>query len=85
MTDPKMAGKAPESPAAGRKAPAEGHRMTCPRCGREVAARTVRGPKVNAGRPIPAIRMPYPHDRPPALVAALGGPKECPYGRKGQR
>jgi hypothetical protein len=36
-------------------------RMTCPRCGRDVAANTVRGPRVNAGKPIPAIRVPVKH------------------------
>jgi hypothetical protein len=36
-------------------------RMTCPRCGRDVAADTVRGPRVNAGKPIPAIRVPVHH------------------------
>ena len=38
-------------------------RMTCPTCGRDVAARTVRGPRVNAGRPIPALRLPVRHHR----------------------
>jgi hypothetical protein len=36
-------------------------RMTCVRCGRDVAATMVRGPRVNRGRPIPAIRVPVDH------------------------
>ena len=36
-------------------------RITCPTCGRDVAARTVRGPRVNNGRPVPALRVPVAH------------------------
>jgi hypothetical protein len=38
-------------------------RMTCPTCGRDVAVRLVRGPRINAGRPIPALRVPIRHKR----------------------
>lgn len=36
-------------------------RMRCPTCGRDVAARLVRGPRVNNGRGVPAMRVPVAH------------------------
>ena len=36
-------------------------RRACPRCGRVVAWRVIRGPRVNRGRPIPALKQPVPH------------------------
>lgn len=39
-------------------------RMTCATCGREVAARVVRPPRVNRGRAVPALRVPVRHKRP---------------------
>jgi hypothetical protein len=36
-------------------------RKPCPRCGRDIAWRVVRGPRVNRGRPIPALKQPVPH------------------------
>jgi hypothetical protein len=41
----------------------------------------LRTPRVNAGKPIPPIKVPYPHDRPLGVVEKLGGPKACPYGQ----
>jgi hypothetical protein len=38
-------------------------RMTCPRCGRDVATNLIRGPRVNRGQAIPAIRLPVDHRR----------------------
>jgi hypothetical protein len=55
--------------------------MRCPKCGRAVGYRRLTPPKVRGGKAHDGIRMPYPHDRPPAVVDALGGPKQCPYGR----
>lgn len=60
-------------------------RIVCPSCGRDVATRLVRGPKVNAGRPIPPIRVPLRHKRPTAMVEALGGPEWCPNGQRSGR
>ena len=55
--------------------------MTCPRCRREdLAVRNLRGPRVQAGRPIPAIRVPVRHNR---LDPATGRPgaERCDYGQ----
>jgi hypothetical protein len=38
-------------------------RKACPRCQRVVAWRVIRGPRVNRGRPIPALTQPVPHKR----------------------
>lgn len=38
-------------------------RMTCPTCGRQVAFDMIRSPRVNAGKPIPGIRVPVRHKR----------------------
>jgi hypothetical protein len=40
-------------------------RMTCPTCGRQVAFRLIRAPRVNRGRygAIPGIRQPVRHKR----------------------
>jgi hypothetical protein len=39
-------------------------RKACPRCQRVVAWRVIRGPRVNRGRPIPALSQPVPHKQP---------------------
>lgn len=36
-------------------------RRECPTCGRQVAFRTIREPRVNRGHPIPPLRVPVPH------------------------
>jgi hypothetical protein len=36
-------------------------RMTCNTCGRQVAFRLIRDPRVSHGRPIPGIRKPVRH------------------------
>jgi len=57
-------------------------RMTCPRCRRPgLAVRNVRGPRVQAGKPIPAIRVPVPHN---TLDPVSGEPTRtrCDYGQK---
>jgi hypothetical protein len=38
-------------------------RKACPRCQRVVAWRVIRGPRVNRGRPAPALSQPVPHKR----------------------
>jgi hypothetical protein len=38
-------------------------RRPCPRCQRVVAWRVILGPRVNRGRPIPALSQPVPHKR----------------------
>src|SRR6266536_6080323 len=39
-------------------------RKACPRCGKTVAWRGGRGPRVDRGRPIRPLRQPLPHKRP---------------------
>jgi hypothetical protein len=36
-------------------------RRECPTCGRQVAFRTIREPRINCGRPIPPLQVPVPH------------------------
>jgi hypothetical protein len=62
-------------------------RMTCPTCGRrDVAARNVRGPRVNRGRPIPPIRMPVRHKKPGWDAAdVIAGRQWCPAGERSGR
>jgi hypothetical protein len=62
---------------------AEVGRMTCPTCGRDVAVRLLRGPRVNAGRPIPALRVPTRHLQPGWAFDDDGEPirKWCPQGQ----
>jgi hypothetical protein len=60
-------------------------RMTCPRCQRAgLAARNVRGARVQAGKTIPQIRMPVAHN---TVDPATGEPSTtpCPYGRPQRR
>jgi hypothetical protein len=60
-------------------------RMTCPKCGRDVAATTVRGPRVNRGRPIPPLRVPVAHKPPEGYdgpVVAKGASRWCPAGER---
>ena len=38
-------------------------RKPCPRCGKSVAWRVIRGPRINRGRPIPPLLQPVPHKR----------------------
>lgn len=60
-------------------------RMTCPRCHRpDVAVRNVQGAKVRAGRTIPPLRVPVPHNR---LDPETGEPSRvrCDYGQRRRR
>ena len=51
-------------------------RKACPRCGRVVAWRTIRGPRVNRGRPIPPLKQPVPHKTSSAEAAPWCQPGE---------
>lgn len=65
-------------------------RMICPTCGRQVAFRLVRAPRVNRGRygAIPGIRKPVRHRKPATTgVAALTVGEQlsaqwCPAGER---
>lgn len=56
-------------------------RRRCPRCGREVTFRAAYGAKVRAGKPIPALMLPVPHNR---LDPESGEPSRvrCNYGQR---
>jgi hypothetical protein len=58
-------------------------RMTCPTCGRSVAFRLIRPPRVNPGRygAIPGIRKPVRHKQPhPEMSFTAVGNVWCPAG-----
>jgi hypothetical protein len=59
------------------------NRKPCPRCGRDVAWRSVRAPRVNRRRPIPALQVPVrhkPREDYQGAVRAVGGSFFCLAG-----
>lgn len=56
-------------------------RRRCPRCGRLVAFRPAYGAKVRAGKSIPALMLPVPHNRLDPVTGEPGRVR-CDYGQK---